>query len=80
MSGILMMVSFVVVCAHERVRSRRTPLASALGKNIQAIEIAPSDGTQAAATRTSSDFGRHRFMDSFKANNCTLSFNGRPLS
>jgi hypothetical protein len=31
-----------------------------------AYEIAPSDGTQAAATTTSSDVGRRCFMDSFK--------------
>jgi hypothetical protein len=37
-----------------------------------ACEIAPSDGTLAAATTTNSDFGSHRFMDSFKANNCHL--------
>jgi hypothetical protein len=34
-----------------------------------AYEIAPSDGALAAATTTSSDVGRRRFMDSFKVSN-----------
>jgi hypothetical protein len=68
MSGILMMVSFL----------RTSGFAAAdaacvrAWQNMQLFEIAPSDGTLAAATTTSSDFGSHRFMDSFKANNCHL--------
>jgi hypothetical protein len=57
-----MMVSFV--CVDKRVRS--SPDAACI-----AYEIAFSDCTPAAATETSSDFGRHRFMDSFKATTAT---------
>jgi len=63
-----MMISFF---AHEPVRSADAACVRAW-QNIQLCEIAPSDGTLTAATTTSSDFGSHRFMDSFKANNCHL--------
>jgi hypothetical protein len=36
------------------------------------MKFAPADGTLAAAATTSSDFGRHCFMDSFKVTNCHL--------
>jgi hypothetical protein len=62
-----MMVSFV--CAHKRGRSRKRRLHPRLERHL-AYEIAPSDGALAAATTTSSDFGRRRFMDSFKVTNC----------
>jgi hypothetical protein len=54
-----------------QMRVREMPLASAPGK-LSACQIAPSDGTSAAAAIASRDFGSRRFMDSFKANNCRL--------
>jgi hypothetical protein len=50
------------LCLRTQARSHRR-----LGKAL-VYEIAPSDGTLAAATTTSSNFGRRRFMDSFKVN------------
>jgi hypothetical protein len=57
------------VGAQMRVRGRGMPLASAPDKYLL-VQIAPSDGTPAAAAIASRDFGSRRFMDSFKANNC----------
>jgi len=65
-----MFMMVFLVYASERVRSSADAAASALGK-LLACEIAPSDGALAAATTTSSDFGRHRFMDSFKVTTAT---------
>jgi hypothetical protein len=65
-AGIPMAGSFVG--AQMRVRSRRRRWHLRLMTN-SACQIVPSDGTPAAATIASSDFGRRRFMDSFKANN-----------
>jgi hypothetical protein len=55
------------VCAQKDVDGRGRCCPSFV--KYQACQIAPSDGTPAAATTTSSDFGRRRFMDSFKVTN-----------
>jgi hypothetical protein len=65
-----MMVSFVG--AHQRVRSTADAACIRAEQKYLAYGIVLSDGTLAAATTTSSDFGRHRFMDSFKVANCHL--------
>jgi hypothetical protein len=69
-AGILMTVSFV--CEHKRIRSTADAACIRAWQKYLAYEIAPADGTLAAAATTSSDFGRHRFMDSFKVTNCHL--------
>src|ERR1043166_1036076 len=65
-AGIRMACSFVG--AWRRVKRRRR-WASALREG-SAYQIAPSDGTPAAATIASSDFGRRRFLDSIKVSHC----------
>jgi CO/xanthine dehydrogenase FAD-binding subunit len=74
-----MMVS--LVCAHvSAFAASQTRNASTTGGNYLISEIALSDGTFAAAARTSGKFGSHRLMDRLKTTQLSqLKLNGRPL-